>query len=147
MKDFEYSTHDKDGKFIKVHTVEDCVKSILTRHERNVNQIARLEEEIKRLKSETYKDEELQKASEKVRKIEEDYYRGFPISNEENLKIEEWKNEHDSFVHSLLNINSKLQAGGCIGGRYSYEFLPTSIGTIGCIKCSKCGERFTFREL
>lgn len=37
--------------------------------------------------------------------------------------------------------------GGAIGGRYTFEFIPCSIGTIGTIKCGKCGEKFIFREL
>ena len=37
--------------------------------------------------------------------------------------------------------------GGAIGGRYTFEFIPCTIGTIGTIKCGDCGEKFTFREL
>lgn len=38
------------------------------------------------------------------------------------------------------------QYGGAIGGSYSYTFTPTSLGTVGEIKCT-CGDKFCFREL
>ena len=147
MKEYAYSTHTKEGKFLKVPVMKDCVDAILTRHEQDLNRIAYLENEIAKLKSETYKDDELQKAKEKVKVMEEDYYRGFPISKEEEAKINEWKENHDKEKHGLITTEDKLRAGGCIGGRYTYKFVPTSIGTIGYVVCDKCGEEFTFNEL
>ena len=43
-------------------------------------------------------------------------------------------------------MEQRLRAGGCCGGRYTYQFVPTSIGTVGEVICS-CGEKFTFQDL
>lgn len=94
-----------------------------------------LEEEIKKLKSEKYKDEELTKMKEQYDRMMEDYYRGFPISKKEQQKIGEW-------IDKLPKSNE-----GAIGGRFRYEFVPTSIGTIGTIIDTFTGEKLTFQDL
>ena len=49
-------------------------------------------------------------------------------------------------MHGLKTLKERVRAGGCIGGRYSYEFVSTSIGVIGIVKCN-CGAKFTFQDL
>lgn len=61
-------------------------------------------------------------------------------------KIKEWQLKHDAEKHGLKTMEQRLRAGGCCGGRYTYQFVPTSIGTIGEVICS-CGEKFTFQDL
>ena len=68
-------------------------------------------------------------------KMKSDYLRGFPVTEEEEKKIKEWILSHD------------LISTGAIGGRFKYEFVPTSIGTVGSVIDSTTGEKFTFREL
>lgn len=68
------------------------------------------------------------------------------ISKEEEEKIKEWQLKHDAEKHGLKTMEQRLRAGGCCGGRYTYQFVPTSIGTIGEVICS-CGEKFTFQDL
>lgn len=58
---------------------------------------------------------------------------GFGIYDDELKKIDEWKISHNK-VHDHKNHS------------YSYEFIPTSLGIIGYIKCS-CGKTYAFREL
>lgn len=65
---------------------------------------------------------------------------GFEINNKEYEAIEQWKREHEKEKH-----NGKLKRGA-IGGNYTYEFTPTSIGVIGSIKCT-CGAEFVFKEI
>lgn len=97
-----------------------------------------LEKENKRLKSEAYKDEELSKMKETYDKMKDDYYRGFPISEREQKKINEWQDK----------IIEKYPAGkATIGGRFTYKFYPTSIGTSGTIVDNISGEKFEFQEL
>lgn len=60
--------------------------------------------------------------------------------------IREWELKHDAEKHGLKTMEQRLRAGGCCGGRYTYQFVPTSIGTIGEVICS-CGEKFTFQDL
>ncbi len=106
----------------------------------------RLREENSKLRDETYKDNELIKMKTELDSFKREYYRGFPISKEDEKKIEEWKNKHDRYAHMIRSIDDRLGTGGSIGGRYTYEFIPTSIGTIGVVKCH-CGEQFAFRDI
>lgn len=100
--------------------------------------IEHLEEENKRLKSDAYKDEELAKMKSEYDRMKEDYFRGFPISEEEHKKINEWIDEQ---------MKKHPGIGGAIGGRFTYEFLPTGIGTAGTIIDSFTGDKFNFQEL
>ena len=63
---------------------------------------------------------------------------GFPITEEENKAINEWQRKHDEEKHSLRTTDEKLRAGGAIGGRYFYRFVPTAIGTSGECVCGSC---------
>ena len=94
-----------------------------------------LKEENERLKSESYKDEELFKMKIDYDRMKEDYFRGFPINKEEDEKIKEW-------MKTLPKANI-----GAIGGRFTYKFTSTSIGSIGVVEDSVTGEKLTFREL
>lgn len=141
----EYSTY-YDGKWTKVHKLEDCLSSIKCRIEDNEKQIKRLEEENKQLKSENYKDEELSKMQSELEEMRADFYRGFPISEKEQKSIEEWQRKHEEEAHKLKTLGERLKAEGCIGGRYKYVFIPTSIGVYGEVACS-CGARFEFQEI
>lgn len=118
-----------------LESIEEDLKRVYD-HFRSVNNRNEyLEEEIKKLKSEKYKDEELTKMKEQYDRMMEDYYRGFPISKKEQQKIGEW-------IDKLPKSNE-----GVIGGRFRYEFVPTSIGTIGTIIDTFTGEKLTFQEL
>ena len=145
MKDFEYST-TRNGNFIKVPRMQNCIDAILIRYEDALDKISRLEETNKKLRSEHYKDEELQQIEQEVKDMKKDYYRGFPISKEEKEAIDKWERQHEEEVHCLHTLEDRLRRGGTIGGSYRYEFIPTSIGTVGKVVCS-CGEEFVFCDL
>lgn len=125
------------------------ISEILDNIAANINirdsSIKRLEEENKKLKTEAYKDSELAEMKEKYESMKKDLMRGFPISEKEEKRIEEWKKKHDKEVHGITTLDQRLRAGGCIGGRYKYTFITTSIGIIGSIKCN-CGEEYTFQN-
>lgn len=105
-----------------------------------------LEKQNQELRDEKYKDNELSRMEDELKTMKENYYRGFPISEEEQKSIREWMDKHDEEVHHARTLGDKLKLGGCCGGRYTYEFTPTSIGTIGTVKCS-CGAKFTFQDM
>ena len=105
-----------------------------------------LEHQNQNLINEKYKDKELLRMKTSLDKMKEDYYRGFPISKKEQVKIDEWIEKHEKEVHNCHTIDNKLRRSGCMGGTYTYEFIPTSIGTIGTIKCN-CGAEFIFKEM
>ena len=88
------------------------------------------------------KDEEIVKLKEEIKRLNKELYGGlgFFISVEEKEKIETWTKQHIKEKH-----NGHYGAGA-IGGRFTYEFTPTSIGEVGEVVCS-CGEKFCFREL
>lgn len=129
-----------NGEYTEVYELEKCLEAIRVRNEDNENYIKRLEEENKKLKEETWKDEELSEMKAQLEKMRADYYRGFSITESEQKKIKDWKMKHEEERHNPMKNKS------AIGGRYTYYFTPTSIGTIGTIKCA-CGEEFTFSEI
>lgn len=96
-----------------------------------------LREDNKRLKEETYAQEELAAAIAERDEMREDCYRGFPISKDEKEAIHKFMEEHE-----------KAHPGGhgVSGGKYTYEFCPTGLGTVGTVKCH-CGEKFIFRDI
>ena len=134
---YEYETYDPEtGKIQTVYKLEDCLSAIRIRNDSNEKRIKRLEEEIKRLKEDHYKDKELSEMKTNLDNIQKDYYRGFPISEDEQKAINDWKKKHNKKAHG---INGHI-------GNYTYEFVPTSIGIIGTIKCS-CGKNFVFQNI
>lgn len=116
----------------------EALESLIKRNEALI-------ENNEKLKSETYKDETVSKLKEENERLLNDTKRGFTISENEEEKINKWKTSHIRKKHTD-KTTKKPKSFGAIGGNFTYEFIPTSIGTIGSIKCS-CGECFTFRDL
>lgn len=127
---------EKD-EHIVVHPFEECLMAMKKRYEDAEATIEKLEKENKALKDEHYKDGELQRIQEELTSLRQARYRGFPISEEEQEKIKEWQRKHDKEAHGGVSA---------IGGKYAYEFIPTSIGTFGSVKCV-CGAKFDFQEV
>lgn len=106
-------------------------------HLKQENQMLR--KENNKLKTESYKDDEVIRLQNELEGMQKDYNRGFPISEKEYNAIQCWIDKHDKAVH-----HGSTKA--CAGGRYSYRFLPTGLGTIGVVRCS-CGAEFTFQDM
>ena len=121
---------------------QQCIEAIVNR----INEAEESKEAALKKLAEWNKDEELQKLRNELEETKEGLYRGFPIWKDEEDKIEEWIDKHLEEKHGLITLNEKVIAGGAIGGMFTYEFIPTSIGTICTIKCS-CGDEFPFRDL
>lgn len=146
-KTYEYSTNDPEtGSWCRVYELDEALRAIKVRNMHDQDRIRRLESENKKLKEENYKDEELTAMRVQLEAMRKDYYRGFLISEEEQKNIRNWMDKHDEEVHNCHTLEDKIKRGGCIGGTYKYEFVPTSIGTVGTVKCS-CGAEFTFQEI
>ena len=133
-------------KDIRKNEIEQHLNSIKKMYEELESFNKSIVEENRKLKEEYDKDEEIQKMKTEIKKIRQDYYRGFPISAEDAERMDEWKIQHEQKVHGLYTLEDRLRAGGTVGGRYSYHFVPTSIGTSGTIRCS-CGAEFEFQEI
>lgn len=134
-----------DGKYVEVEPVDKCMKMLQYRFNDKNRTINNLRNQIKDLTDSQHKDKKLQEMKAELEKMQREYNRGFPITDDEWKAIETWKEKHDREVHGLTECNERV--GGAIGGRYTFEFIPTTIGIIGTIKCGDCGEKFTFREL
>lgn len=119
---------------------EDVIMAIIDR----INDAESKKDEAYKQLEEWNKDEEIQKLKSKIESLQNELWNtkkySFKITPEEYEAIEEWKKKHVEEKH-----NGDTYAGA-IGGRYKYIFVPTSIGTVGSIKCS-CGETFCFSEL
>ena len=127
-------------------TIDTFVEDIKHELQGKDIRIEYLKKQNQKLRDEKYKDNELLRMEAELKAMKEDYYRGFPISEEEQKGIREWMDKHDEEVHHARTLGDKLKLGGCCGGRYTYKFTPTSIGTIGTVKCS-CGAEFTFQYM
>ena len=144
LDDIKYRTI-VDGEYMEVETVDKCMKMLRYRFNDQKKTINNLRNQIKDFTDSQYKDKELQKMKVELEKMRREYNRGFPITDKEWDAIETWKGKHDREVHGLTECNETI--GGASGGRYIFEFIPCTIGTIGTIKCGDCGEKFIFREL
>lgn len=143
----EYTKIDSNnGSFVTVYDLDDCLKAIKVRNDDNERRIKSLEEENRQLRNSHYKDEKIQKMKSELKVMREEYNRGFPITKEEQEAIEIWKKEHALTAHGLKTVEDRIRAGGSIGGLYTYEFIPTSIGAIGYIKC-QCGKKYCFSDI
>lgn len=128
---------------------EDIAKTmggILSNIEARDKRIKYLEEENKKLKDEAFKDEELKRMQEKLKRTSDALTNSFQISKKEWDKIHEWKKQHEADVHGLHTLKERISAHGAAGGGYSYEFHPTSIVTFGSVVCDRCGAKFQFQE-
>jgi hypothetical protein len=135
LKDNEEKLELKEGAMWLNNTMKNVLQEVYDHYRSVVRTNDYLREENERLKCEAYKDEELAKMKEQYEKMKADYYRGFGISEAEDKKIKDW-------MEKLPSANT-----GAIGGRFTYQFICTSIGDIGTVKDSVTGEEFTFREL
>lgn len=128
----------KDGAIWIMEDIKETLQQVYDHYRKVCNQNDYLRKEIEKVKSEKYADEELSRLKSEYEKMKSDYYRGFPVSEEESKKIKEWKDKQMK-KHSGI--------GGAIGGRFRYEFIPTGIGTVGTIIDTFTEDRFNFQDL
>ena len=135
-KTYDYATADPfTESMCRVYELDKALKAIKVRNMDDMNHIKRLE-----------KEKELAAMRDELNKMKSEYYRGFPISEDEENKINEWIETHEREVHGIKTYADKLASHRCCGGSYTYEFVPTSIGTIGTVRCN-CGAEFTFKDM
>ena len=83
---------------------------------------------------------EIQRLKQENQELRENLNRGFGITEQEWKDIEEWRDAHIQAKHGGDRYS------GAIGGNLTFEFIPTSIGVIGTVKCY-CGDCFQFQDL
>ena len=128
----------KDGNIWIMDDIKKTLQQVYDHYRSVCNRNDYLKKEIEKVKSEKYADEELSRLKSEYDRMKSDYYRGFPISEEESKKIKEWMNKQ---------IEKNPSTGGAIGGRFSYKFIPTGVGTIGIVIDGITDETFTFSEI
>lgn len=124
-----------NNKTLKIHNIEIACKNFTNEVSAIVRQVQEqnsvLKAENDRLKSEHYKDEEVQRLQQEVASWKKRVANGFEISEDECLAIREWKVRHAVEKH--------------YSERFSYHFTPTPIGIVGQCVCDICGENYIFR--
>lgn len=118
---------------IQYDSVENILQALREKFSRQEKEIERLRQENTKLKSGIWKEEEVARLKHEYDRMKEEYYQGFPISKEEKAMIDEFMSQHKGYY-------------GAIGGGFTYQFLPTSIGVSGTIIASN-GDELEFREL
>lgn len=128
----------KDGNIWIMEDIKKTLQQVYDHYRSVCNRNDYLKKEIEKVKSEKYTDEELSRLKSEYDRMKSDYYRGFPISEEEDKNIKEW-------IKNQQKKNPGI--GGAAGGRFTYKFTPTGLGTSGTIIDSFTGDEFTFQEL
>ena len=134
-----YSFLDENKKVVKVETFDDAMNSIKLRYQSLQDIIEKLLKENQELRSGVFATNYVQEALANAEKIRNEYRLGFPMTEEEVQKAEKWMKEHTESAH-------KGESFGAIGGQYTYEFTPTSIGVLCGVRCS-CGAHITLTDL
>ena len=128
----------KDGNIWIMEDIKKTLQQVYDHYRSVCNRNDYLKKEIEKVKSEKYADEELSRLKSEYDRMKSDYYRGFPISEEEDKNIKEW-------IKNQQKKNPGI--GGAAGGRFTYKFTPTGLGTVGTIIDGFTGDEFTFQEL
>ena len=128
----------KDGNIWIMDDIKKTLQQVYDHYRIICNRNGYLTKEIEKVKSEKYADEELSKLKSEYDKMKSDYYRGFPISEEEDKNIKDWIKKQQE---------KNPDSGGAAGGRFTYRFTPTGLGTVGTIIDGFTGDEFTFQEL
>ena len=133
-----YFFTDENNDVVKVDTFDNAMNTIKLRYQKLQDKIEHLSQENQELKSGVFATHHVQEALANAEKVRNEYRLGFPMTEEEVQKAEKWMKEHDESAH-------KGKSSGAIGGRYIYEFTPTSIGVFCGLRCS-CGASVTLTD-
>ena len=135
-----------NSKWHQFQGYESCLEELANCIQETLDYAERQEEINEELKAENWKDDRLQEMKKKFDQMLADYCRGFPITEEWEKAISEWKDQHWTNVHNAPSLLSRLNKQGAIGGAFSYHFVPTSVGTSGVCRCDSCYRKM-LREL
>ena len=147
IKDGKVDKKDLDKFFGKVKYDHDaisflnCVGAIIDRINEAEEEKQKAQEKVKEYETSINADARVKEIKAKYEEATKALFRGFAISENDEKNITKWKTQHDAKRHGLDTLEKRMQAGGAIGGRYHYEFLPTSIGTIGTCVCGRCAQK------
>ena len=138
-----YYTHI-NGKYTEVKNFDDILDNLRYLHEDQEHRIQQLEEQNKYLKDEHYKDNELQAMKNTVENLCKEIRLGFPVSEEEDLRLRDWQYSH------MVNHHHDMRYKKIASPNYSYSFSITPLGAVGYTYCEQCSElvrRQLYKEL
>ena len=69
----------------------------------------------------------------------------FALESAQVSKLSDWLIEHDKSCKFYDDGTTPVSPTGAIGGRLTYEFTPTSLGTVSVVKCA-CGESINLTD-
>jgi len=130
-----------DGAFHQYQGLDKCFDEIRDTVEGVFAFAERVQQENEELKDLHWENQEIQNLQKQLENEKEKNYYGFPISKSENEAITEWQDQHWTNQHNAPDLKTRLRKQGAIGGSFTYEFVPTSIGTVGTIVCPACREK------
>lgn len=135
---------DGKGGIMMIPPYEEMLDAARTRFQMYEAEIDRLTNQVfdlrAKLEDSTYADTRLAEMRDEVERSRKARARGFSISDAEWDDIHAWQKSHIDEAHG------GDEYAGAIGGRWTYSFIPTSIGVIGTVVCA-CGAEHTFQEL
>lgn len=133
-------TKNIDGKIRFINTEPlKIIKDLTSSVEWLQNSYDNANETIKKMKEDTYKDDELVKLKEENTRLADEMRYGFPVSKEENDAIRKWMQD---WFDRKRNGDTYM---GAIAGGFVYQFHPTSIGVTAKVVAPD-GEEFEFRN-
>lgn len=115
---------------INSYTINDYVSGL-------ENQIYYLKDQIDKIKSETYKDSELQRLQQEIDNYKKVMKRSYVISESEMELINKFIKEHRKICENDENNKEK---------HYVKEYIFSECGYYGYAVCN-CGEKYNFREI
>ena len=130
--DKKFSTN-VDGHTLEVPSINDLCLALKEKFARQERELEMLRVENDKLKTGIWREEEMSRLKSKYDKMEKEYHRGFPISEQEQEVISQFIAEHRADY-------------GAICGGFTYRFVPTSIGVASSIVALN-GDELVFREL
>lgn len=130
--DKKFSTN-VDGHILEVPSINDLCLALKEKFARQERELEMLRVENDKLKTGIWREEEMARLKSKYDKMEKEYHRGFPISEQEQEVISQFIAEHRADY-------------GAISGGFTYRFVPTSIGVASSIVALN-GDELVFREL
>lgn len=133
MQDIEYTSFT-DGEALRIPSTDTLCKMINTKFKNIQCANERLEQQVKKLQDEHYKDKELERMKSECDAMREKLNLSFPMTKEENESIANWWEEHKKKPHKMHR------------GNLTYSFFCTELGIIGKVSCS-CGKTFLFRNI
>lgn len=131
-----YFVSDENGNMKEIFDFQTALLHVKDAYEELEDKNRRLQERIAYLEDEKLKDKEIEKYKKEAEDAREALRNGFAIPSSIYKKMTNWQVKHVKEKHC---IDGREIGCGAIGGRFTWSFIPTGIGTLATCTCN-CGE-------